>query len=137
MGRRTRNIGIISEIIDYLSLFQSDRSMNNYSEQSLINDLLANEYLTVDWESIFPQSKTEQWRISQEVSQKIFEDFFRYPASNIQKIISFFALDAQQQIKILPSLDKQTLFNFSDGDLLTDKALLVLVNQYMDTINSF
>lgn len=28
------------------------------------------------------------------------------------------------------------VFDFSDGDLATDKALFVLANQYMDLINS-
>ena len=38
---------------------------------------------------------------------------------------------------MLPKLEKETKFYFSDGDLITDKALLVLANQYQDMINAF
>ncbi|MEM7592058.1 MAG: hypothetical protein AAF383_11175 [Cyanobacteria bacterium P01_A01_bin.83] len=110
--------------------------MNNHSEQALINSLLADEDITVDWEDVYAQSTTQKWQIAQNISQKVLEDFLCYSTDDIKNIISFFALDPRQQLDLIPSLAKQTLFDFRDGDLRTDKALLVLANQYMDMINS-
>ena len=110
--------------------------MNSNSEQLLIDNLLANEYLTVDWKTVLSQPETASWQIPQQISQIIFEDFLRYPANDVKIIICFFALNPQKQIEILPSLDKETKFDFADGDWITDKSLSVLVNQYMDMINS-
>ena len=36
----------------------------------------------------------------------------------------------------MPSLEKETKFDFSDGDWIGDKSLSVLADRYMDTINS-
>ena len=109
--------------------------MDADSEQLLTNDLLANEYFKIDWQSILSQPETANWCIPQQVSQKIFEGFLRYSAADVKKIICFFALNPQEQIEILPSLEKETKFDFSDGDWITDKSLSVLVNLYMDMIN--
>lgn len=110
--------------------------MNNITEQELINNLLSDENLSIDWKSVLHIAKAKNWQVSTQIRQKIFEDFLRYPADDIKKIIVFFAMNSQQQIEVLPVLNKQTLFNFSDGDLRTDRALLALANQYMDMINS-
>ena len=80
--------------------------MNSNSEQLLIDNLLANEYLTVDWKTVLSQPETASWQIPQQISQIIFEDFLRYPPNDVKIIICFFALNPQKQIEILPSLDK-------------------------------
>ncbi len=110
--------------------------MKSNSQQLLINDLLGNEDLKVDWESILSQPETAKWYIPQQLSRKILKGFLRYHNGDVEKIICFFALNPQEQIEILPTLDKETKFDFYDGDWITDKSLSVLVNQYMDMINS-
>ena len=62
----------------------------------------------------------------------MLKDCSRYSANTIENLICFFALDTRQQINLIPSLNIETKFDFHDGDLVTDKALLVLANQYMD-----
>lgn len=68
--------------------------MKNISEQLLINNLLSNNDLNVDWQSILPQAKAENWHASTQIHQQVLEDFLRYPASEIEKIIGFFCFES-------------------------------------------
>ncbi|MBV6626603.1 MAG: hypothetical protein KI793_27310 [Rivularia sp. (in: Bacteria)] len=51
-------------------------------------------------------------------------------------IIIFFGLPEKQQIEILPVLEKEQKYDFPDGDLITDSALEILVNDYNASLNS-
>lgn len=87
-----------------------------------------------DREYCFSQPHT---KISQTLKEKIYNDFNSFTQNDFENIISFFSLNSQQQIELLPKLEKETKFCFSDGDLITDKTLLVLANEYQDMINAF
>ncbi|MEM9272571.1 MAG: hypothetical protein AAGA80_06350 [Cyanobacteria bacterium P01_F01_bin.143] len=109
--------------------------MKYISEKILIKNLLNNEDLYIDWISLLSQPTTKIWQIPQQIRENILRHL-RYSDNDIEKIICFFSLNPEQQIKLLPNLKEQTLFDFSDGDLRTDKTLLVLASEYMDMINS-
>ena len=51
-------------------------------------------------------------------------------------VIAFFRLPEERQIEVLPVLDKEEKYDFPDGDLITDNALEVLVNDYNAFFNS-
>ncbi|MEA5595597.1 hypothetical protein [Rivularia sp. UHCC 0363] len=51
-------------------------------------------------------------------------------------LIKFFALPEEQQIQIIPVLDEERKYDFPDGDLITDNALEILVNEYKASLNS-
>ncbi len=65
--------------------------------------------------------------LSEEVNRKI---------NAAAPLIVFFGLPAKQQIKILPILEKETLYDFPEGDLLTNDALDVLTDGYQSYLNS-
>lgn len=67
---------------------------------------MANRGSKIDWESILAQSETAKCKIPQQIRHKIFTVFLRYPTCHVEKIIVFFALIPQEQIKLLPSLNK-------------------------------
>jgi len=50
--------------------------------------------------------------------------------------IVFFALSTNSQINVLPALEKEQKYDFSQGDLLTDNALEVLITAYDDCLNN-
>jgi|GEM_PF-2783498 len=49
--------------------------------------------------------------------------------------ISFFALPANKQIEMLPTLKKKQKYDFPDGDWITDNALEVLIFSYKACLN--
>ncbi|MEM7712539.1 MAG: hypothetical protein AAF349_03005, partial [Cyanobacteria bacterium P01_A01_bin.68] len=51
-------------------------------------------------------------------------------------IIVFFGLPEKQQIEILPVLGEEKKYDFPGGDLITDNALEILVNDYNASLNS-
>ncbi|MGB6297458.1 MAG: hypothetical protein WBF90_14915 [Rivularia sp. (in: cyanobacteria)] len=51
-------------------------------------------------------------------------------------LITFFGLPKEQQIQILPVLEEEKKYDFPDGDLITDDALEVLLNDYNASLNS-
>jgi hypothetical protein len=53
-----------------------------------------------------------------------------------ETIVSFFALSKSKQLEIMPTLEQEYWYSFSQGDVLTDRALCVLLNDYSDFLNS-
>ena len=51
-------------------------------------------------------------------------------------LIIFFGLPEQQQIEFIPELNIERKYDFPDGDLITDNALGILVNDYNASLNS-
>jgi len=51
-------------------------------------------------------------------------------------IIKFFGLSEKQQAELLPVLEEEKKYDFPDGDLTTDNALEILVNDYNASLNS-
>ena len=51
-------------------------------------------------------------------------------------LIIFFGLAEQQQIELILELKLERKYDFPDGDLITDNALEILVNDYNASLNS-
>ena len=66
----------------------------------------------------------------------IFDDEINNVIASKAVIIVFFGLPEKQQIEILPVLGKVKKYDFPDGDLITDNALEILVNDYNTSLNS-
>ena len=66
----------------------------------------------------------------------IFDDEVNNVIASKAVIIVFFGLPEKQQIEILPVLGEEKKYDFPDGDLITDNALEILVNDYNASLNS-
>jgi len=66
----------------------------------------------------------------------IFDDEVNNAIASKAVIIVFFGLPEKQQVEILPVLEKEKKYAFPDGDLTTDNALEILVNDYNASLNS-
>ena len=66
----------------------------------------------------------------------IFDDEINNVIASKAVIIVFFGLPEKQQIEILAVLGKEKKYDFPDGDLITDNALEILVNDYNASLNS-
>lgn len=67
-----------------------------------------------------------------EFTQEVQEQFDR-----LVPVIAFFSLPVNQQIKVLPVLEKEQKYDFPDGDVVTSNALEVLIAAYHTGLNSF
>lgn len=66
----------------------------------------------------------------------IFDDEVNNIIASKAVVITFFGLPEKQQVKILPLLNKKQKYDFPDGDLITDNALEILINDYHASLNS-
>jgi hypothetical protein len=55
--------------------------------------------------------------------------------TNAEALINYFSLLSSQQIEVLPLLDEKRCYDFPDGDLKSDNALLILAIYYQSYLN--
>lgn len=69
--------------------------------------------------------------MTSQLKEEIYDLFNR-----VAPLIIFFGLPVELQLKALPVLEEQTLYDFPEGDLLANHALHVLIAHYHTYLNS-